>query len=66
MVNRQEVKLHGGPRHGDVVALPMGRHVVEIAAPIIAEDEERVVAERRGQYSRVGDSQDFEWDGWIR
>ena len=70
----QEVKLHGGPMHGQLVALADGIHHFHIAAPLgdpfrdFQEGTEKVeeVATQRGSYSRVGKTQDFEWDGWSK
>lgn len=69
----QTIRLHGGPRHGIMVALEDDQnhfHVMEeVFDPMtFLEDpdteEDAVIEVRTGMYSRVGKSGDFEWDGW--
>lgn len=73
------IRLHGGPWHGQLVALEDGRdhmHIreavqdaidraINTAAPEDGEIFARVPV-REGTYSRVfGSPNDFEWDGWV-
>lgn len=63
------ITLHGGPRHGDVVAVPReGASKVTVVAqyyPYGDETEEEEVRTVRGYYTPVhGSSEDYEWTGW--
>ena len=67
----QIVRLHGGPGHQKHLTIADGLnhfHVVGDPAPIadVTDDEAAPVALefRKGTYSRVGKTTDFEWDGW--
>lgn len=72
----REVRLHGGPWHGRVVAIEEGRDHIHIREAV-QEAIDRVLKEapedagfaqvpiREGMYSRVfGMPNEFEWDGW--
>lgn len=70
-----QVRLHGGPWHGRLVAVQDGRDHFHIIEPVqgvqsfLEEDDETPptleVRVREGMYSRVLHSpDDFEWDGW--
>jgi len=63
------VKLHGGPRHGEEHEVVPGARTVWIARQLPAAYVSRMELPpssglQEGRYSRVGDSSDFEWDGW--
>jgi hypothetical protein len=68
-----DVKLHGGPWHGRIIALPDDKdhfHILgsatETAQEYTEEDEIKPVELRSGMYSRVVRCpNDFEWDGWV-
>lgn len=67
----EQVTLHGGPQHGGTLTLPEGRthfHVlgVDHSEPIPVDTQGVMeVPLRQGMYSRVGRTNDFEWDGWV-
>lgn len=66
------ITLHGGPAHGTVVylsvdnpnldVLPVRRRSLDFEDD--TKDLEDLEIIQEGQYSRVGDTNDFEWDGW--
>lgn len=63
------ITLHGGPMHGDTVAVPReGASKVTVVAqcyPHGYETEEEEVRTVRGHYTPVhGSSEDYEWTGW--
>ena len=70
----KKVTLHGGPLHGQTMALPDDWEAITIAQPMkdflayIEEgDEVKEVGIRKGVYSSVRYSPtDFEWDGWRK
>ena len=68
----QNIRLHGGPMHGQTVAVEDGKHSIKIVKPVMLPpnytqadiDKADTIPTREGRYSRVGNSTDFEWDGW--
>lgn len=71
----QTIHLHGGPWHGQTHALEDGRDHFHVLSPMTpaeifkkAKDDGSAISrvpKKEGTYSRVGSSQDFEWDGWT-
>lgn len=65
----EQVNLHGGPRHGESYVLADGSwNLIVIRAANTKALLERkagdLVPAKRGSYSRVRNTSDFEWDGW--
>lgn len=66
------VRLHGGPFHGNNISIEEGKNFLLVAKPMLpqlleSEDADKLeepIALRKGSYSRVGKTHDFEWDGW--
>lgn len=60
------INLHGGPYHGQTMALEDGYDHFHVSCPDLAHAEEGdMVPIREGMYSKVaGRPNDFEWDGW--
>jgi hypothetical protein len=68
----QTVHLNGGPWHDQVLALEDGRdhlHILGVMAVVDMfkdpPDEPQVLPRKEGMYSRVSNTQEFEWDGWV-
>lgn len=68
----ETVTLHGGPWHGRIVTIEQGS-CFTIAGEFHGNLQDmlkdptnaaRYVGYKEGHYSRVGNSHDFEWDGW--
>lgn len=70
----QKVTFHGGPLHGQTRIIQHGVNAVQVAGipnpfvvPNVEEDPETPLSDqitKLATYSRVGRSQDFEWEGW--
>lgn len=69
----QDVKLHGGPWHGQVVTVEDGRYHFHLLAPaeepmnwLIHPEDPTPIRKKEGTYSRIaGMPGNFEWDGWV-
>lgn len=72
----QTVDLFGGPMHGKRITLPTGQNHFHIKGLVTAPVEQKldgtvpprptdIVKTREGMYSRVRNTINFEWDGWI-
>lgn len=68
----QQISLYGGPWHGQSASLQdaVDYFYIQEMLPVqqmpdgtIPESTE-TIPNRRGGYSRVRDTADFEWDGW--
>ena len=66
----QRITLHGGPAHGETVALEKDVNVLEVHGVCMNQTDtgefkrNEEIPVKTGQYSRVGSTSDFEWDGW--
>lgn len=70
-MSSRNVRLHGGPLHGKIMAVPEGVKYIDVQGvkeePVNFDGSAvpQVVPTRTGQYSRViGKPEDYEWDGW--
>lgn len=70
----KQVKLYGGPFHGETRIVPPELRVLFVIQPItdinrlFQEDvtEPASIETRQGRYSEVSGRRDeFEWDGWV-
>lgn len=62
------VQLHGGPWHGQEIAIPTGQDHFHIMGPSKPLEGDEIVPVREGIYSQVAGprhTHDFEWDGWV-
>jgi len=66
---KQVVTLHGGPWHGRTSTLEDSRsnhfHIQSVSTKQLDESGAESLQARNGMYSRVGKTEDFEWDGWV-
>lgn len=71
MVGNETVHLHGGPEHGTTRCIESAVSPIVIYGappmpmPGLVTAGTQTIGPRVGQYSRVGNSSNFEWDGWI-
>lgn len=70
----QDIKLHGGPMHGETVTIPGLQdclHIVTTRGPVpewtpgTPFPENKLVETEEGTYTRVRSTTDFEWIGWV-
>lgn len=61
----ESVKLHGGPKHGEIMAIPESFGDVLIVESLQRDRSSATgLSSRKGSYTRVKQTQDFEWSGF--
>jgi hypothetical protein len=69
----EEVTLHGGPKHGEAMAIPEGRNEIVLDAMIAIHKKGELpqYGYRKAHYTRVfrigggGPTSQFEWSGYT-
>lgn len=64
----EQITLHGGPRHGQEMAIPEGHD--DLKVDVVLTKSDRTKGTRKGHYTRVHTSagnpmHDFEWSGYT-